>query len=142
MTPVDGFSLAHDQYVTLPIVWNGTSFAAVSSTINGQDTAYTSFGGTVSADGQVLNAVTAYARTYTASSSKLVLRQISLVNVPYLVGGSGVTYSVAGSGAGAYAPGIVWSEYIRGILSYGIQQVDWNTQVSGQGISVRFSQGL
>lgn len=142
MAPVDGFSLAHDQYVTLPIVWNGTSFAAVSSTINGQDTAFTSFGGTVSADGQVLSAVTAYARTYTASSSKLVLRQISLVNIPYLVGGSGVTYSVAGSGAGPYTPGVVWSEYIRGILSYGIQQVDWSTQVSGQGVNVRFSQGL
>lgn len=142
MSPVDLFTLAHDQYVTLPIVWNGTTFAATSANINGQDTLITTFGGTVSADGQTLDAVTAYERSYVASSSRLVLRQISLVNLPYFAAGSGVTYSVAGTTASTYAPGIVWNEYIRGNLSYGIKQVEWTTQVSGLGVSVRFSQGL
>jgi hypothetical protein len=53
-----------------------------------------------------------------------------------------VTYSVAGAGASTNAPGIVWNEYIRGIQSYGIKQVEWTTQVSGLGVNVRFSQGL
>ncbi len=86
--------------------------------------------------------VTAYERSYVASSSRLVVRQMSLVNLPYFAAGSGVTYSVAGPTASTYASGVVWSEYIRGIQSYGIKQVDWTTLVSGLGVSVRFSQGL
>jgi hypothetical protein len=138
-SPVDGFTLAH---VTLPLVWNGTSFVASASTINGKDTSITTFAGNVSSDGQSLTAVSAYERTYTSSSSHLVLRQIALVNLPYLVGGSGVTYSALGATASVNTAGVAWDDYTRGILNYGIKQVDWATQVSGEGVSVRFSQGL
>lgn len=142
LAPVDTFSLAHDQYATLPLVWNGTSFAAATSNIKGQDTLITTFGGSVSADGQSLVGVTAYERSYTASSSRLVVRQITLVNLPYVVGGSGLNYSVLGSTASTNAPGIAWLEYTRGILGNSIKQVDWATPVAGEGVSVRFSQGL
>jgi hypothetical protein len=140
--PVDVMTIAHDQYISLPIVWNGPSFAAGSAIISGKDTTIAQFTGGVTPDGLTLIGVSAYFRSYYASSSRLVEKRIVLSNVPYLVGGSGVTYSVAGAVASSYVSKIEWKEYTRNILSDDIKNIEWSTLVSDLGISARFSTGL